>query len=89
MSTPTACLLLSSFAPATAQLLGEFHRLRKALSPAEARVCAAHAEGNLQDADMLTLVRLCACHNEQDAHEVTGLPSGLQRDHSCKHPLLQ
>ena len=62
MSTPTACLLLSQFAPATAQLLGEFQRLRKTLSPNEARIFAAHAEEDLQDADMLTLVRLCACH---------------------------
>ena len=72
MSTPTACLLLSQFAPATAQLLGEFQRLRKMLSPAEARICAAHAEGDLQDADMKTMVRLCACHISRTPRRLRG-----------------
>ena len=61
MSTPAACLLLSQFAPATARLFAEFRRLRDSMTPAEARAFAPTAEEGMQDAEMMTAVRLRAC----------------------------
>ena len=62
LSTPAACLLLSKFAPAAARLFAEFWRLRDGLPPVEARNFAEYMEEDLQDAQMMTVVRLCVCH---------------------------
>lgn len=61
MSAPPACLLLSQYVPATAQLFAEFRRLRDGLSPAEARELEESTEGVLEHATLMTVVRLCAC----------------------------
>lgn len=61
ISTPAACLLLSRFAPATAQLFAEFRRLRNSLLPAEARKFAECEKGGMRHAEMMAAVRLCAC----------------------------
>ena len=58
VSTPAACLLLSQYVPATAQLLAEFRRLRDSLSPAQARAFQEYKRDNLRDAKMITMVRL-------------------------------
>ena len=61
MLTPAACLLLRKFLPATARLFAEFRRLRDRLPPAEARKFAECQKDGLRDAELMTLVRLCAC----------------------------
>ena len=64
MSTPAACLLLSQYVPATAQLFAEFRRLRDGLPPADARnlaECSQCSQGFLEHATMMTEVRLSAC----------------------------
>ena len=61
MSTPAACLLLSQFVPATAQLFAVYRRLRDAL-PADTASTFAVYEKKIIHHDMMTLVRMCACH---------------------------
>ena len=62
VSTPAACLLLSQFAPATARLFLEFRRLRGWLPPAEAQILLAGCtEEDMQDANIMAVVRLCSC----------------------------
>ena len=61
MSAPVACLLLSQYVPASAQLFAEFRRLRDGLSPAEARSFAGLTQEDMGDSQMVVAVRLCAC----------------------------
>ena len=58
LSSPAACLLLSRFLPATAELYVEFRRLRGALPPNEELKFAEGTEKELLIGDMLITVRL-------------------------------
>ena len=71
MSTAAACLLLSRYAPATARILAEFRRLRDSLPPAEASKFSEFKMENMQHAEMMTMVRLCACPTSRGAWEVS------------------
>ena len=75
VSTPAACLLLSKFVPATARLFAEFRRLRNTLPPAEARNFAECERKGLRDAELLTLVSLCACQGCRADSRGVELPS--------------
>ena len=72
MSTPTACLLVSKFAPAAARVFADFRRLRGSLPPADAREFAEH-QTCVQDVDLMTAVRFSACHAKQRARGFAGL----------------
>ena len=61
LSAPAACLLLSQYVPATAQLFAEFRRLRDGLPPDEVCAFAECTKDDLQHAEMMLVVRLYAC----------------------------
>ena len=52
-----ACLLLSQYVPASAQLFAHFRRLRDGLSPADARAFAGLAQEALGHSKMVVSVR--------------------------------